>query len=76
MRNLYERVLERQAARVLAERQSGGNPDLFLVTRHDLLGPKFLDVSSCQALADLQGMRGLKSVKEQVRKFLCCCWQR
>ena len=70
VRNAYEAAVSRQSARVAMERGEGGDPDLLLITRTDLLGPKFLDVSSSAALKELAAMQGLKAVKKQVG-----CWQ-
>ncbi len=66
-RNAVEAALRRQSARVLAERAAGLSPDPLLLAREDLLGPRYLDASSCPALAELQGMVGLDAVKQQVR---------
>ncbi len=66
VRNAYEAAQKRQAARVLAERARGLQPDALLLVREDLLGPRELDLGSCAALRELQGMRGLKQVKQQV----------
>ncbi|GFR50032.1 hypothetical protein Agub_g12193 [Astrephomene gubernaculifera] len=70
VRNAYEQAQRRQSARVLSERGAGLQPDPLLLVREDLLGPKQLDVSSCEALRELQGMRGLAEVKQQVADLL------
>jgi hypothetical protein len=70
VRNLLERAITRQSARVLQERRAGLQPDLLLLTREDLLGPKGLDVSSSQPLQQLAGMRGLRRVKQSVQTLL------
>lgn len=70
VRNLYERAVQRQSARVVRERAQGLNPDVHLITREDLLGPKHLDVSASQPLKQLAGMRGLAAVKESVQTLL------
>ena len=70
MRNLLDLSLKRQAARVLEERQQGLSPDVFLIERSDLLGPKGLDVGRCEALAKLQGMYGLNMVKQAVEQLI------
>ncbi len=66
VRNAYEAAQKRQAARVVSERAAGLQPDLLLLAREDLLGPRELYVGSCAALRELQGMVGLKQVKQQV----------
>lgn len=70
VRNCYERMLERQATRVLSERAAGMDPDKWLITREDILGPKFLDVSKSSTLKELRDMRGLPRIKEQVENLL------
>jgi hypothetical protein len=54
VRNKWEQVRTRQSARVVKEREAGGKPDLLLIKREDMLGPMYLDTSSCTALRDLQ----------------------
>jgi hypothetical protein len=51
---MWEQTKQRQSARIIKERNAGGDPDTLLVKREDLLGPKFLDVSACKALQQLQ----------------------
>lgn len=70
VRNLMERAITRQSARVLAERAAGGQPNTLLLAREDLLGPKQLDVASSVPLQQLRGMRGLARVKESVDTLL------
>ncbi|KAG2495742.1 hypothetical protein HYH03_006339 [Edaphochlamys debaryana] len=70
VRNTFEAAQRRQAARVLAERDAGGQPDPLRLEREDLLGPRHLDASGCAALRELRGMRGLAAVKQQVDDLL------
>ena len=70
VRNLLDLTKKRQAARVLDEREQGRAPDVFLIERSDLLGPKGLDVSKCDALSKLNGMRGLHKVKQAVEQLI------
>ncbi|GFH21452.1 NFX1-type zinc finger-containing protein 1, partial [Haematococcus lacustris] len=70
VRNFYEQAVARQSARCVEERQQGLNPDLWLLRRDDLLGPKQLDVSSSSALQELQAKVGLQSVKDSVANLL------
>jgi hypothetical protein len=51
---MWEQTKQRQSARVIKERNAGGDPDTLLIKRDDLLGPKFLDVSACKAVQQLQ----------------------
>ncbi|KAG2492324.1 hypothetical protein HYH03_009275 [Edaphochlamys debaryana] len=70
VRNAFEAAQRRQAARVLAERDAGGDPDPLRLEREDLLGPRHLDARGCGALRELRGMRGLAAVKQQVDDLL------
>jgi AAA lid domain len=56
VRNFYEKTLKRQADRIVKERQAGGSPELLLLVRDDLLGPKCIDVSSSAALKELYNL--------------------
>lgn len=56
VRNFYEQTLKRQSARIIQERQAGGDPETLLLVREDLLGPKFIDESSSPALRELMKM--------------------
>ena len=70
VRNFYEQSITRQSARVLSEKRQGSSPDLLLLTRDDLLGPKHLDVSRSKPLQQLQSLRGLQKVKDSVSTLL------
>ncbi|KXZ51992.1 hypothetical protein GPECTOR_10g1014 [Gonium pectorale] len=70
VRNAFEQAQRRQSARVLAERAAGDQPDLLLLVREDLLGPRHLDTSTCSALRELKAMRGLAAVKQSVDDLL------
>ncbi|KAG1673297.1 hypothetical protein FOA52_002577 [Chlamydomonas sp. UWO 241] len=65
VRNAWERTLEWQAARLQAARRSGLNPNVYVLTRKDLLGPKEVDLSGNKALAELAEMVGMDIVKQQ-----------
>ncbi|KAJ1457712.1 P-loop containing nucleoside triphosphate hydrolase protein, partial [Pelagophyceae sp. CCMP2097] len=72
VRNLVETARERQAARVVAERERGcgrGAGDHGLLAREDLLGPRIVDVDSA-ALRELEGLEGLQKVKASVKQLL------
>jgi hypothetical protein len=74
VRNAYEQAVSRQSARVLSERREGGEPDLLLISRQDLLGPKFLDVSTSSALRELQVIGGSRLSKSRwVQELGCAC---
>ena len=70
VRNLYEAACGRQAARVIAEQERGLQPDLMLIKRDDLLGPRDISVASSAALQELEGMLGLGMVKAGVDRLL------
>jgi hypothetical protein len=57
VRNLYEQVIKRQSARVIADRQAGGDPEMLLFTRDDVLGPKHIDINTSEALRQLAKMQ-------------------
>jgi AAA lid domain len=71
LENIVSKISERQADRLQRERAAGSKPDDFLFTKEDLIGPDpssaILESSSWN---ELQGMVGLKAVKEAVRSFL------
>ncbi len=48
----------------------GLEPDLWHLTRDDMLGPRSIDVSSSKALQQLQSMHGLQKVKESIDTLL------
>ncbi|KAG1675260.1 hypothetical protein FOA52_016291 [Chlamydomonas sp. UWO 241] len=74
VRNAWETTLVQQAERVLRTRSRGeqgtASADPLLIMRDDLLGPKELNVSGSTALAELNQMRGLQAVKDQVSNLL------
>eukprot|EP00397_Hematodinium_sp_SG-2012_P000289 GEMP01000289.1.p1 GENE.GEMP01000289.1~~GEMP01000289.1.p1 ORF type:complete len:2487 (+),score=732.48 GEMP01000289.1:46-7506(+) len=70
VRNLYDNALTQQATRVLRERDEGRSPDPFLLERDDVLGPRGINAKSCPALAQLEAMRGLQSVKNSIQTML------
>ncbi|WIA14243.1 hypothetical protein OEZ85_002779 [Tetradesmus obliquus] len=70
VRNLLEAAISRQSARVLEEQRAGLAPDLLLLKRDDLLGPKELDVTGSKPLQQLKGLRGLEKVKQSVGTLL------
>lgn len=71
MQNAFQRITDRQSDRLRQERKSNSKVDDFLLTKEDLIGPE-----PSQALGDkpawkkLQGLVGLKSVKESVQSML------
>lgn len=66
--NALSIVYSRQAKRLRTERRSGSVADDLLLTQADLIGPEPSDIlSSNVTWKKLQGMVGLKSVKESVQ---------
>ena len=70
LRNLFDRIRERQAERLSEERQAGNRPDDFLLLRQDLIGldPSSVMVKS-KAYQTLQSMIGLDAVKKSVQNL-------
>eukprot|EP00884_Botryococcus_braunii_P010986 jgi/Botrbrau1/1988/Bobra.0052s0030.1 len=70
VRNFYEQVLKRQSARVIEQREAGGDPEPLVLVRDDLLGPKCIDQSTSPALKELLSMEGLAEVKRSIQNLL------
>lgn len=69
--NALANMKKRQATRIRRERQSGKNPNDFLFTKEDVIGPEpSLSLQDCKAWQSLNNMVGLKEVKEQVKILL------
>ncbi|KAI1081768.1 P-loop containing nucleoside triphosphate hydrolase protein [Whalleya microplaca] len=71
VQNVLSTLLARQADRLYRERQQGKTPDDFLIRRIDLLGPEpSKALSNNKDWVKLQGMIGLKSVKQSIRALV------
>jgi len=74
VRNLFELIKKRQATRLAQARMnpSGPPPDLYTLTREDILGPRVLreDLQSLEAYQKLQKLIGLNEVKKEVDSIL------
>ena len=74
VRNYFDKVKDQQAARISGEKRAspGASPDLFMLTRTDLIGTepteKLLKASA--AYRKLSALEGLKPVKESVDKMI------
>jgi Cdc6-like AAA superfamily ATPase len=70
LRNLFDKIRERQAERLGEERRAGNRPDDFLLLKQDLIGadPSSVMVKS-KAWQTLQSMIGLDQVKESVQNL-------
>ncbi|KAK7054630.1 hypothetical protein VNI00_003093 [Paramarasmius palmivorus] len=70
LQNMFQKVTERQAARIHKERVAGKSPDDFLLLGADLIGPKPGDVLKDNLTwKKLQTMVGLQSVKNAIQAF-------
>ena len=70
LRNLFDKIRERQAERLSEERRAGSRPDDFLLLRQDLIGPDPSSVmDKSKAWQTLQSMIGLDAVKKSVQNL-------
>lgn len=71
MENALARMLTRQAARVSVDRRQGKEPDDFMLTKEDVLGPEPSGaLQSSKAWATLQDLIGLQKVKESIHALM------
>jgi len=71
LENILARISERQADRLHRERVAGVRPDDFLFKKEDLLGPEpSRAIVQSDAWKELQGLTGLKAVKESMQGLL------
>lgn len=71
LENVLAKVLERQAHRVQRERAKGSQPDDFMLTQDDLIGPEpSRAVTDSAAWKELQDLIGLKAVKDSMQSLL------
>ena len=71
MQIAFAKITDRQAERLRAERRKGLNPDDFLLTKEDMIGPEPSRVlEGSHAWESLHEMIGLSAVKSAVRVFL------
>jgi len=71
LENVLARISERQADRLQRERAAGTTPDDFLFEKEDLIGPEpSKAVVESAAWKELQGLIGLKAVKESMQGLL------
>jgi replication-associated recombination protein RarA len=70
LHNMFAQITERMAKRIARHRKEGLNPDDFLITKEDMVGPDPSQVIvTSKAWNDLQNLTGLKTVKESVRNL-------
>jgi Cdc6-like AAA superfamily ATPase len=68
LENLFGKLRERQADRIMKERREGLRPDDLTITQQDLIGPDpSKAILSCSAWDKLQKLTGLKAVKDSIR---------
>lgn len=71
LESIIARILERQAHRVQRERVAGNQPDDFLLKMQDVIGPEPSEaVTDSAAWKELQGLVGLKAVKDSMQALL------
>ena len=71
LENILARISERQADRLHRERVAGVRPDDFLFKKEDLIGPEpSRAFVQSDAWKELQGLTGLKAVKQSMRGLL------
>ncbi|KAF8624034.1 hypothetical protein AX17_007240 [Amanita inopinata Kibby_2008] len=70
LQNMFAKIRERQAERIDDDRRKGLQPDYFVLTGEDIIGPDPTKVmKESEAWKKLQCMIGLESVKNAVRDF-------
>ena len=70
LRNLFDKIRERQSERLTKERRAGNHPDDFLLAKEDLIGPEPPTVIvQSKAWKGLQSIIGLDSVKTSVKNL-------
>ena len=71
MENALARMLTRQAARVSGDRRQGKEPNDFMLTKDDILGPEPSGaLQSSKSWATLQSLIGLQLVKESIHALM------
>ncbi|KZP30812.1 P-loop containing nucleoside triphosphate hydrolase protein [Athelia psychrophila] len=71
LQNMFTKVTERQAERVSRSRREGTRPDDFLLTQEDIIGPDPSNaIKKSASWVELQGLTGLKTVKDTVRSLV------
>ena len=71
LENMLAKMSERQADRLRRERTGGTQPDDFFLTKEDLIGPEPSSaLINSAAWKELQGLIGLKTVKESIQGLL------
>lgn len=71
LETVFAKVRERQAYRLQFERRDGLRPDDYLIIKEDLIGPDPSEaIIQSKAWDSLQGLTGLRSVKESVQSSI------
>ena len=71
LENMIAKIAERQAHRLQRERSTGAQPDDFLLTKEDLIGPEPSGaITESAAWKELRSLTGLKAVKESLQGLL------
>ncbi|KZT00352.1 P-loop containing nucleoside triphosphate hydrolase protein [Laetiporus sulphureus 93-53] len=70
LENMLAKITGHQADRLASERKKGQNPDVFLLTKEDLIGPDPSKVMlESDAWKELQSLIGLETVKDSIRSL-------
>ena len=70
LHNMFSQITERQAKRLARHRREGLNPDNFLLTKEDMIGPDpSKAIITSKAWNSLQSLTGLKAVKKSVQNL-------
>ncbi|KAL1740854.1 P-loop containing nucleoside triphosphate hydrolase protein [Schizophyllum fasciatum] len=70
LQNMLDRVTDRQAKRVADERRRNLSPDVFFLSREDLVVDPTKAMKQSKALLDLHALTGLRAVKNAVDNFV------
>jgi len=71
LENIMSKIRERQASRLKSDRKMGLQPDDFMFAAEDMIGPDpSIAVLQCKAYEKLNGMIGLKAVKDAVASLI------
>ncbi|KAI5828139.1 P-loop containing nucleoside triphosphate hydrolase protein [Schizophyllum commune Tattone D] len=68
--NMLDRVTDRQAKRVAAQRRQNLAPDVFFLSQEDLVVDPTKAMKQSKALQDLHALTGLRAVKDAVDNFV------
>ncbi|TRM64558.1 P-loop containing nucleoside triphosphate hydrolase protein [Schizophyllum amplum] len=70
LQNMLDRVTDRQAKRVALERRQNLAPDVFFLSKEDLVVDPTKAMKQSKALSELHSLTGLRAVKDAVDNFV------